>query len=670
MSSALLALFLVAKAKPVPPPAFRARVDRLASAVALEDRRTLGKGELAKLLSDPDRSVRRRAALAAGRIGDRAATPLVVPLLKDPDAEVRRSAAFALGLIGDASSSEALVASLKDDDAEVRGRAAEALGRAGDAKQAPAIAQAVVAATAGRPIPIVVRGEKADDPWIEPRLMLLALARLKDPSAAATALLASGAPRFDWWAATWTAMRIEKAELAPVLRAAARSSDPLSRGFAARGLGAIKDRADFDAIAALTRDGDPTVVVGALRGLSALGDPRGAAAASSVLGSSKTVLKLEALRAIAALPSDPSLRSIVTPYVANSDPWLRSAAFPALARTDPDSFALVLSGLDPEPVFWVRSQIAAALAISGDEICQGILARMLGEEEPRVVPAVLDAIRQASGDAAVETLRGHLEHQDLAVRMAAADGLVALKAKSLSPALASAYRKSLGDADPDARFSQVAALAFQGDDESKKLLAEIARTDPLRVVRERAIGALRSASLDAPDPGPETADRPPLDYRRAVEAYAPRADAPIYTPRAYVRTSRGTIEIHLDVVETPLTAFSFMDLARRGFFSGLTFHRVVPGFVVQGGCPRGDGNGSPGYALRCELSPKPYERGSVGMALSGKDTGGSQFFITHLPTPHLDGDYTLFGWVASGMEVVDAIQPGDVIERVEIVDGR
>jgi cyclophilin family peptidyl-prolyl cis-trans isomerase len=144
----------------------------------------------------------------------------------------------------------------------------------------------------------------------------------------------------------------------------------------------------------------------------------------------------------------------------------------------------------------------------------------------------------------------------------------------------------------------------------------------------------------------------------------------LYSPRAILHTRRGRIEILLDVVETPLTTQSFMDLARRGFYDGLTFHRVEPNFVVQAGCPRGDGNGGPGYALRCEIGQRPYGRGAVGMALSGKDTGGSQFFITHSAQPHLDGGYTLFGRVTGGMDVVDQIRPGDVIEHVEIWTGR
>ena len=197
----------------------------------------------------------------------------------------------------------------------------------------------------------------------------------------------------------------------------------------------------------------------------------------------------------------------------------------------------------------------------------------------------------------------------------------------------------------------------------------MARADPARAVRAQAAAALGALGEPVPDPGPQAVVRPALDYREAMAPYAPRAGVPLFTPRAFLHTRHGTIEIHLDVVEAPLTTASFVALARAGFYDGLVFHRVEPGFVVQGGCPRGDGNGGPGYALRCEITRRPYGRGAVGMALSGKDTGGSQFFITLSPQPHLDGGYTLFGQVVAGMDAVDRIRPGDVIERVEVWTG-
>src|SRR5262249_29469714 len=435
-------------------------------------------------------------------------------------------------------------------------------------------------------------------------------------------------------------------------------------------LGALKDAASVPVLLPLTRDADEGVVVMAVRALAAIGDPSGVAPVAALLASPNRTLVREALRALAVLPGDRGLREKIVPLVGEKEPWIRSAALQALARADHDGFALVLSGLDPDPDWSVRAGLAAALGEVGDEVSLGILYGMLKDEDARVVPAVLEAVRKARGNDAVDTLKRALEHPDFAVRRAAADGIAELKARGFSAPLAAAYQRSRNDPEPDARLSAIAALAVQKDDASRSTLEEIAKSDPLRVVRARAAAALPALGATPPAVTPETALRPPLDYRLAMAPYEPLPGVPLYTPRAFIHTRHGVIEIHLDVVETPLTALSFMELARRGFYDGLTFHRQEPTFVVQGGCPRGDGNGGPGYTLRCEIAQRPYGRGAVGMALSGKDTGGSQFFITLSPQPHLDGNFTLFGTVAKGMDVVDKIRPGDVIERVEIWNGR
>ena len=114
------------------------------------------------------------------------------------------------------------------------------------------------------------------------------------------------------------------------------------------------------------------------------------------------------------------------------------------------------------------------------------------------------------------------------------------------------------------------------------------------------------------------------------------------------------------------TVKHFVALAQKGYFNGLGFHRVVPGFVAQGGDPRGDGWGGPGYTIPCEINPVPYATGAVGMALAGKDTGGSQFFVMHAPHPHLDGRYTVFARVTAGQAAADALLVGDTIERVTL----
>ncbi len=648
-------------------------MEKLSRILLLEDTRSTGGGELDRYLRDPDRSVRRRAALAAGRVADRALVPTLVDLMNDQEAEVRQMAAFALGLVGDPAGADRLVASLQDTEGIVRARAAEALGRLGDPRVAADLARFVTEQAPKTPGVITIRGDdpaNPRDPWVELRLALFSLYRLKDAKAAASALLSGSEPRFDWWAATFVAARLESPLLKPVLVAAASSTDPLSRAFAARGLGALKDASAVDLLSSLTKDRDLSVAATAVAAIGVMGDPRGVPAVAALLSSPSSTLVGEALRAISVLPGDRSLRARLVPLVGAKEPFLRGPALAALARTDRDTFALVLSSLDPDPDWSVRAALAGALAEVGDEVALGILYSMLKDEDARVLPAVLAAVRQARGADAADTLRRHLEHSDFAVRAAAAEGLAALKTQGLHEALVACYKRGVADgADVDARLNVIAALAVQKDARAKDALAEIASGDPFRVVRARAAGVLSGLGGAPGDVGPEKA-RPMVDYRVALAPYNPKPGAPVYSPRAFLKTRHGTIEILLDVVETPLTTASFIDLARRGFYDGLTFHRVEPFFVVQGGCPRGDGNGGPGYTLRCEISQRPYGRGAVGMALSGKDTGGSQFFITPSPQPHLDGGYPLFGQVVNGMDVVDKIRPGDVIEGVEIWTGR
>lgn len=136
--------------------------------------------------------------------------------------------------------------------------------------------------------------------------------------------------------------------------------------------------------------------------------------------------------------------------------------------------------------------------------------------------------------------------------------------------------------------------------------------------------------------------------------------------KTMIETSRGLIEIELLIEEAPGSVENFVSLARSGFYENLTFHRVVPNFVIQAGCPRGDGYGSSDGVIRSEFSTQKYGTGYVGMASAGKDTEGSQWFITHSPTPHLDGAYTIFGRVTKGMEVVNKIEVGDRITSIKL----
>jgi len=140
------------------------------------------------------------------------------------------------------------------------------------------------------------------------------------------------------------------------------------------------------------------------------------------------------------------------------------------------------------------------------------------------------------------------------------------------------------------------------------------------------------------------------------------------TLSATINTSKGPIEISFYDAEAPVTVANFLNLTKRGYYNGLSFHRVIPGFMIQGGDPDGMGTGGPGYNFKDEFSPslKHSTPGILSMANRGPGTNGSQFFITHVPTSHLDGKHTVFGKVSKGQDIVDSIKQGDTIKSIEI----
>jgi peptidyl-prolyl cis-trans isomerase B (cyclophilin B) len=141
--------------------------------------------------------------------------------------------------------------------------------------------------------------------------------------------------------------------------------------------------------------------------------------------------------------------------------------------------------------------------------------------------------------------------------------------------------------------------------------------------------------------------------------------------KGYILMENGEkIEFDLYPNEAPGTVENFETLAKKGFYDGLTFHRVIPGFVSQGGCPKGTGTGGPGYTIKCETvgNPHTHQPGSLSMAHAGKDTGGSQFFIVHEAQPHLNGVHTVFGQVTSGLETAKSMRNGDKMQEVKVYD--
>ena len=184
--------------------------------------------------------------------------------------------------------------------------------------------------------------------------------------------------------------------------------------------------------------------------------------------------------------------------------------------------------------------------------------------------------------------------------------------------------------------------------------------DSDRLVRKAAIEALARIEVDARSKlGEFTTAINEDNYDEIFRAFKSN-------PTATIETDRGTIQIELRYDKAPRTVYNFVRLARQGFYDNVVFHRVVPNFVIQTGDPEGTGWGGPGYTIRSQYNDLEYKTGAVGMASSGKDTEGSQFFITHSPQPHLDDRYTLFGYVTAGQDVVDAIRIGDKVKSITI----
>jgi len=281
------------------------------------------------------------------------------------------------------------------------------------------------------------------------------------------------------------------------------------------------------------------------------------------------------------------------------------------------------------------------------------------------VPDIVTALSKLKPAGFEQILIDQLAASDVVVRATAAQLVGELYGSSQSElsyrALETASKAAATDVDGDARLATLEALALYKRPHTTDLLSA-ALKDPIYVVRRRAAELLEAAGA-----GSFVATLAPVQTGRRLGDYE-RIETRMRQPNpiATISTEKGDVRVELFMRDAPLTVANFVELARKKFFDGTVFHRVVPNFVVQGGDPRGDGNGGPGYQIRCEINEIPYDRGTVGMALSGKDTGGSQFFFTHAPQPHLDGGYTVFGQLRSGGAVLDRIVQGDRIVRITI----
>jgi cyclophilin family peptidyl-prolyl cis-trans isomerase/HEAT repeat protein len=661
-------------ASPAPPAAPVIPIERKAAWILrLEQQRVLRDSsvgaDLVALTSDADAGVRRRAALALGRIGDLSAVPTLVTALSDSEEAVRGTAAFSLGLLGDAQAVPALQTALSDTSAIVRGRAAEGLGLIGAAAASAASAIATSAASCPAAIARVAADtETTQTPEIEAcRLSMLALVRLRNYDALARVVLnAQGQPVSVWWPVAFALQRSGDARAADPLVTLAATSGIYTQAFAIRGLAALKDaRVVKPALALATRaDADIRLRAVAIR---ALGQLREASAVAPLLaivknGATPRSILLETLDALGAIGSPTAFDAMLDLFGSSVAP-VRLGAMSAASKMDPEGFLLALSSAERDKDWTVRAGLATVLAALPADRAMAAVEDLATDNDTRVQAAALPALVKIGAADIDRRLFDALAVPDFALRATAA-GLVGDRRPAGGVArLAAAYERGDSDATPTARLAAVDALArYTTADVIEPLTKALSDRD--YSVRLRAATVLREHGQPAAAPvrpAPLRQDPALFESNRLLH--------PAFSPQAFIETSNGMVQIQLDVVDAPLTTIAFIDLARSGFFNGLKVHRMIPNFVVQTGDPRGDGEGGPGYTIRDELGMQPYVRGTVGMALGGAETGGSQFFIALSPQPHLDGRYSVFGKVVAGWDVLDRIALGDVILRILIQDG-
>jgi cyclophilin family peptidyl-prolyl cis-trans isomerase/HEAT repeat protein len=700
------------------PPNIHARI------IQLEDERNLNGDELTGLLKHRSAAVRERAALAIGRIGDKRGTDALIAMLEHEGSEPGRAmAAFALGELEDMRGVSALMAIVEreKESLSVRARAVEALGKiVGVQANADVLGKSAVERINQSLIAQLLDSQTPNERKQITSLTIAALMRIRSPASVEplTRELKSEDAEVRAQAANALArLRLPIEGSVPALIDALNDGDADARANAARALGVSKDARAVEPLIRLLGDKNDRVQVNAVRALAALNDQRaveplidlakssdpkatpGRQRSSSLNLLLESVVALGALKDERALPLLKDLRQAYAPAViqelevaiaklgylklGESSPnpasqrdifcrdWKRAAATSlAVSEWVPtknalvwvkalrELFSVVMPGIN-NPVCDQRSRPELLRAIN--KLALNLLAE----------PSFAELLKNkdvASGDTQIDYFLSffpsQLEEKDVIVRATAANILAEQPRETHLAPLVAALSRSKKDPANDARLAMLTAISKHKKPEAVEAIKS-ALSDQDHLVRRHAVDLLKQMGAG------DFSDRIGVVQTGHDKRFYPRVAARLDKKvTATIHTAKGRIKIELFPQDAPITVDSFVTLARKGFFNGLTFHRVVPNFVIQGGDPRGDGEGGPGYQIRCEVNTRPYTRGAVGMALSGKDTGGSQFFITHSPQPHLDGGYTVFGGIVSGMEVVDRIARGDVIRRVDIFESR
>jgi cyclophilin family peptidyl-prolyl cis-trans isomerase/HEAT repeat protein len=647
-------------------------VEQLASVLAAEDARSFQPALFGSALVSPDSVVRRMAALGAGRIGDRRATALVVPLLTDPDSTVRVAAAFALGLLRDPAGARPLVERITGVPALDGPTALEAItalakigGREVGGFFEGLLGGSVVPTTPDRR---VLANQVVLESWRLGR---------DAPVVALLPFLEDTAVSIRWRAA-YTLGRLQTPAAANRLTVALRDPEPVVRAMAARALtrgyvdsGGLAPRAVAQLLTRAAAEANPQVKINALRSLAGFEDSTLAAEIVPLLDDPLPNVQVQAAMTAGALGGVEAARALARVAAANRPFGVRREALVALARADTAAFTAAAGRWRASAEWRERAAAAEGRAIAGP----GARPWFLADRDPRVIAAGLQAWSaevEGADPALVAAARPLAQHGDAAVRSVAADVLArAAKPEDLT-LLQGAYRRTGRDSFPDAALAALGAIQAIGGS-SAEARARVTQEFVASAPRPEDYLVRRWAEQNWPELAarwgratPIATGRSAEDYRDLIRRFVVAPDSAA-RPKVVIETEqRGEVEVELQGPEAPMTVANFLRLVQRRFFDGNRWHRVVPNFVVQDGDPRGDGFGGPGGAIRDEINRHRYDGSMLGMALSGPDTGSSQWFINLSQQPHLDGTYTIFGRVTAGLGSLTRITQGDLIRTIRM----
>jgi cyclophilin family peptidyl-prolyl cis-trans isomerase/HEAT repeat protein len=646
-------------------------VEQLAPVLAAEDARQWQPELFQKALVAPDSLVRRLAALAAGRIGDLRATPLLLRLLEQPDTTVSVAAAFAIGLLRDSAAVQPLIqrlTGLPPLDTVTALEAVTALAKIGGRRSAEFFAgvlQGTVALSQIDPVP--ARNQMLLESW-----------RL-GPNARADALLPFADDTLPEirWRTIYSLGRLRAAGAANQLIAGLRAPDPLTRATAARAL--VRDYALSAKLAPatvarlLTRsldDRDAGVRINALRSLATYHDSALSRTVAARVDDPDANVRVQAAQALGELGGSSASAALRRVLQGGGGDALQREALLALAQIDASAYEAASGSWRSSTDWRGRAAAAEGWAPAGRKDNPWFLS----DKDGRVVAAGLQAWTAAVQGADASLLaaaRPLLSHPDAAVRSVAADAVARAADPADLPALTAMYARSSRDSFPDATLSAlggIAAIAARSTQARERVQREFLGNVPRPsnyLARQWAEENWPAAAERWGSVYPIATGRTLEDYRELVRRFIVAPDS-VARPHVYIEIEqRGMLDIELFGPEAPLTVANFLRLVDRRFFDGNRWHRVVPNFVVQDGDPRGDGYGGPGGSIRDEINRIRYgSKPTLGMALSGPDTGSSQWFITLAPQPHLDGTYTVFGRAVGNIGALQRITQGDVIRTV------